>query len=194
MLVDPHWVMRSSLERSLMHAGASRVVAVESLTKALELVAQPFDLLITELSLGDGGGASLVRLARNVERPPAIVAMAARVRAGESMDVPEGVDTFVFKPFTSDQLMDAIRRAQSARLRRRGVAFEPKTGVRSRGAYRAAKDKMLFDMVENELRLNGGSIRATAMKLGVSRTTVRRLIERSAMSTASNVRRIDDAG
>lgn len=178
LLADPHWVIRASLERTLRHAGAIDVCVVADLTGALSVLDRPFDLIVTELCFEDGGADSLVRLARNAERPPAIVAMAVRARIGARIEVPEGVDTFLFKPFTSDQMLDAIARAQISR-RRRFVERTDNTEVVPKKRYHVAKDDMLMAMVDRELRNNGGSIRGTALALGISRTTVRRLIARS---------------
>lgn len=192
LLADPHWVMRASLERTLRHAGASDVWAVADLTSAITALERKPSLIVTELSFGDGSGDNLVRLARNALQPPAIVAMTVRCRAGDTLNIPAEVDAFVFKPFTSEQVLEAIVRAQVSQ-RRRASTWEAPTGVRRRG-YHAAKDDMLIEMVSRELNGNGGSIRATALKLGISRTTVRRLLERSGVRPDRTRAGVDEAG
>src|SRR4051812_43813858 len=77
LVVDDHHDTLSILSRLLTHEGYA-VATADSIAAALKLCQHPtppFDLLIADLSLGDGSGIDLLRAAKTCT-PPILLAIA----------------------------------------------------------------------------------------------------------------------
>src|SRR5687768_561451 len=114
LVVDDVGIVRQLAFRLLSEAGL-RVFAAASAGEAregLEMARGRIDLVLVDVVLGEVNGVDLVRLIRQKWSEPRIVYMSAHpaeVLVREGLDNP--TVRFLAKPFTRDELIDAIRLA-----------------------------------------------------------------------------------
>src|SRR5688572_1632703 len=125
LIADDEDSIRSLLEHFLRSSGHS-VVIVASAREACEAIAkQKFDLVITDVLMPDGDGLDLITELRKKQPQARIIAMSGGGRYLEGSDYLKlakglGAHTAMMKPFTFDQLQQAIK-----------VAFAGETESRS---------------------------------------------------------------
>lgn len=112
LLVEDHDAMRGLLMDDL-HEQGLHVTGVSSLSKALtELQQQAYDLVITDLNLGQGSGMDLLDLIqRDYPDVPVILITAFGTMDTAIEAMRRGVYDFLVKPFDVDYLIMVCRRA-----------------------------------------------------------------------------------
>ena len=126
LVVDDEAGLRDSLRRALTRKGHSvdDASAVDEAIRKLE--ASAFDLLLTDIRLGDKSGLEIVTFARQHRPEARIVVMTAFGSvnlAVEAMRV--GADDFLEKPFRMDAVISRLDRAlESVRLARQVERLE----------------------------------------------------------------------
>ena len=127
LVVDDVPTSAELVQRNLSKHGC-RVLVASGVGQALKALEQtPVDIVITDLRLGDGSGLDLVRHVR--ERLPGTEVMLVTGYAtieGAVDAVRQGASEYVVKPFTQEELVEAVRRAlHRLRLRRAATAGTP---------------------------------------------------------------------
>ena len=85
-----------------------RVLEAETIDRAVELLAEPVDVVLLDLHVGDRHGLELLPILR-AERPEAAVCLLSGTSEADPPDE-EGVDEFIRKPFELDVLTGTVRR------------------------------------------------------------------------------------
>ncbi len=143
LVVDDDPRLRDSLRRALVRL-EHEVVEAGSLEEALERLATPVDLLVTDIRLGTGSGLDLIAQARRDSLAVRIVAMTGFGSIGVAVDAMRlGADDFIEKPFRLDavsarltKVLTAVRlEGEVARLQRENECLrdELETGVEGAG-------------------------------------------------------------
>jgi DNA-binding NtrC family response regulator len=111
LIVDDEASLRDSLRRTLEREGHD-VETAEGLQAARARLRDPaFDLLLTDIRLGDGSGLDLVAEARAAQAPLRIVAMTAFGSVDLAVEaMRRGADDFIEKPFPPDVLRARLER------------------------------------------------------------------------------------
>ncbi|MEX2467157.1 MAG: PAS domain S-box protein [Gemmatimonadota bacterium] len=119
LLVEDDPSVRNVTER-VLERGGFKVHATDSAQQALELLesGQPIDLVLTDLSLPGESGHVVARRAREHEPELPVLVMSGQLEdtAGDGEALPDGT-TYLQKPFTRDQLLEAVRAALGRRTR-----------------------------------------------------------------------------
>lgn len=96
-------------EPRLQGATLAEAETVAEARAALEPGGEPFDVILLDVHLPDGNGLEIAREVAGRPDRPAVVALTAAAMAREqtaAMDA--GCDTFLAKPYTSGDLVQAI--------------------------------------------------------------------------------------
>ena len=114
LLVEDHEDTAESLARLLHHRGYVVTIA-KTLGQALEKCAEPFDVLLSDLSLPDGSGHELMRrLSSSRPDPPPAIALSGR---GSENDVQAslqaGFRSHLVKPVHFHNLVEEIERVRA---------------------------------------------------------------------------------
>ena len=114
LLVDDSQAMRSFVEAALEEAGDFDVETAATGFEALKLLpTQQFDLIVTDINMPDITGLELIRFARSHERygktPLLIISTEGGTRDVEKA-MALGATEYLVKPFTEEQLVEAVRR------------------------------------------------------------------------------------
>ncbi len=112
LIVDDDLLFRSSVARDLKARGFN-VFSVPSVEKALELLAeQHFDVLITDLRLMGRDGIELLEAVRESSPATRTILMSAFASARDHERATDlGAVRILSKPFSSDELVAAVRQA-----------------------------------------------------------------------------------
>ncbi len=120
LVVDDSPATREVLERNLRAEG-HEVRAAESVAAAIRALAEsPADLVITDMRMPGADGLDLVRHVREHFRATGIIMVTGFATVGGAVTaMREGVDDYLPKPFSDDELRGAVRTAlDRIRLRR----------------------------------------------------------------------------
>jgi DNA-binding NtrC family response regulator len=111
LIVDDEASVRDSLARTLEREGHEAVPAPDLRTGRRLLTEGAFDLLLTDIRLGDGSGLDLVTSARQASAALRIVAMTAFGSVELAVEaMRRGADDFIEKPFQPDVLRKRLER------------------------------------------------------------------------------------
>jgi DNA-binding NtrC family response regulator len=168
LIVDDEPSLRDSLQRTLEREGHETVLASDLRSARRTLSEGGFDLLLTDIRLGDGSGLDLVAEARAAGpklRIVAITAFGSVETAVEAMR--RGADDFLEKPFRPDVLRGRLERV-----------LEP-----ARLAVRVARLERENQVLREELETDGPDEPLVGSSAALAR--VRELIDRVAPSDAS---------
>jgi len=160
LVVDDEPAIVRGCERILDRAGyavESATTGREGLRRATE---ERFDLVMADLKLPDLDGMELVRMLR-IERPEvAIVIITGYSSVSSAAEaVRLGVSDYIQKPFTPDQITDAIRRALEAFEAR--PRLRPEEALADAALERAERDPIFGQhLVANVGRVVSDSLRA----------------------------------
>jgi DNA-binding NtrC family response regulator len=118
LIVDDEPSLRDSLQRTLEREGHETVLAGDLRSARRALGEGGFDLLLTDVRLGDGSGLDLVAEARVAAPRLRIVAITAFGSVDVAVDaMRRGADDFLEKPFAPDVLRRRLERVlEPARL------------------------------------------------------------------------------
>ena len=118
LLVDDHEIVRRGLRELLEVESDLKVVAeAGSLTEALELDVELFDVAVLDVRLPDGSGVDLCRLLRE-KRPDLACLMLTSFADNEALNasVLAGARGYVLKNVRGDDLVGAIRRVADGEM------------------------------------------------------------------------------
>jgi CheY-like chemotaxis protein len=113
LLVEDDADFRGALVRTLGQQGFDDVVEVASVEEALErLREQAFDVVLTDLRLGERDGIDLIQSVRQSHPAVRPILMSAYATARDvQVALQQGAVTVLCKPFTADELHAAIQQA-----------------------------------------------------------------------------------
>jgi CheY-like chemotaxis protein len=113
LLVEDDADFRGALVRTLDQQGFDQVVEVASVEEAVEeLKARQFDVVLTDLRLGERDGIDLIQIVRQSYPAARPILMSAYATARDvQVALQQGAVTVLCKPFTSDELRAAIQQA-----------------------------------------------------------------------------------
>ncbi len=168
LIVDDEASLRDSLTRTLERDGHETVAAGDLRSGRRELGSGAFDLLISDIRLGDGSGLDLIGEARRANPGLRIVALTAYGSVEVAVEaMRRGADDFLEKPFRPDVLRSRLQRAlEAARL-----------------AGRVARLEQENQLLREELSGEGGEMPLVGSSPALTR--LRELIGRVAPSDAS---------
>ncbi|WP_412508553.1 ATP-binding protein [Roseovarius sp. SYSU LYC5161] len=120
LVVEDHDTNRHLLETMLSKSGYSVTTAADGLTGLAMAVDTGFDLILTDINMPKLSGDGVARCLRHssVSGDACIIAVTAKATiatAREASITEGGIDAFLFKPFDSARLNDAIRDALDER-------------------------------------------------------------------------------
>jgi two-component system chemotaxis response regulator CheY len=106
--------MRTFVEAALEEDGEFEVSTASSGFEALKLLPRDeYDIVITDINMPDINGLELIKFARSHERYKTAPLLIISTE-GSSRDVEKamelGASEYLVKPFTPEQLLDAVRR------------------------------------------------------------------------------------
>jgi two-component system KDP operon response regulator KdpE len=160
LLVEDERELRATLQAALQVEGY-RVIASASLADARAVLAHALqqgglDIVLLDLGLPDGDGASLLAELRRTRGTPVIVISARPGEAQKVQLLDAGADDYLVKPFSLAELLARMRVA----LRHRGSAMRPATlhyaqaGVEvDLQAHRVRRDGAEVHLTPTEFRL-----------------------------------------
>ncbi|HSB79923.1 MAG TPA: sigma-54 dependent transcriptional regulator [Candidatus Methylomirabilis sp.] len=110
------------LRRNLESAGY-RVFTAPGVAEALAaLEAAPIDLVVTDYKMPTVSGLDLVRHIRENLRDTEVIMITGYASVGGAIEaIKAGAEEYLAKPFTEEELLDAVRRALEKRNRRRST-------------------------------------------------------------------------
>lgn len=122
LIVDDSPATREILQRNLV-ADGYLVHSAESVAAAVDVLArEPVDLVITDLRMPGADGMHLVRHVRDHFRSTAIIMVTGYATVGGAVSaMREGVEDYLPKPFSDEELRQAVRSALGKLRLRRGV-------------------------------------------------------------------------
>jgi DNA-binding NtrC family response regulator len=131
LIVDDEPSLRDSLQRTLEREGHETVLASDLRSARKALAEGGYDLLLTDIRLGDGSGLDLVAEARPAWPKMRIIAITAFGSVETAVDaMRRGADDFLEKPFRPDVLRSRLERAlEPARLLGRVARLERENQV-----------------------------------------------------------------
>src|SRR3954466_2389814 len=172
LVVDDEHSMRGFLEVLLSRAGHTVEVASDAASAIVKASAGEFDVVVTDLMLGRGGGSGLEVLSAVKKSDPETEVIVMTAYASDESDLSAmrmGAYDYVAKPFKkNDELVLLIEKA----LEKRGLA-ERETSL-------ARDNELLREQLSSKARFEGMVGRSPAMhsvfalveKVAASRTTV----------------------
>src|SRR3954467_2805769 len=172
LVVDDEHSMRVFLEVLLSRAGHAVEVASDAASAIVKASAGEFDVVVTDLMLGRGGGSGLEVLSAIYKSHPETEVIVMTAHASDESDLSAmrmGAYDYVAKPFKkNDELVLLIEKA----LEKRGLAQREKSLTRD--------NELLREQLSSKARFEGMVGRSPAMmsvyslveKVAASRTTV----------------------
>jgi DNA-binding response OmpR family regulator len=155
-MVEDEAPIRQGLSERLAAEGF-RVVEAETLAAALAALAGHPDLIVLDRRLPDGEGLEVLRAARKLARPPAVIVVSARGLAEDRVEgLEDGADDYVTKPFHLRELLARIRAVLTRAgppAARRGRHLEDGGLTLDLGARTAALGRRRLDLTRLEFDL-----------------------------------------
>ncbi len=108
LIAEDDQTIALGLEYSLKQEGFS-VTVCSDVAQALEALAQPYDLLLLDLSLPDGSGYEICKACRQKGDTPLIFLTACDDEVNVVMGLDMGADDYITKPFRIRELTSRIR-------------------------------------------------------------------------------------
>jgi two-component system response regulator PilR (NtrC family) len=113
LVVDDEVGLREMLRVLLSRAGYA-VTLVDGQTRAMELLrlSEPFDVVITDLSMPDGSGMGVLEEARRLDEATQVVMVTAYATTAQAVQaMREGAYDYIQKPFKNDELLAVVEKA-----------------------------------------------------------------------------------
>lgn len=172
LLVDDHPLVREGIAHLLVDGGMRVVGQASSLSEGTTLATSTdADVLVVDVSLGDGSGLDLVRAAR-VLRPQLGVVVLTMHSDDETLlaALDAGASSLVLKTSTSDEVLAMVRRA--------AAAPDSFTAVGLGDALRRRANRVVPKLTTRELEVlqrlaAGDSVAGMAKTLYMSESTVK---------------------
>jgi len=120
LVVDDDQVIRLMLEIVLESEGYQVIVAADGNEAIAALHNEKFDLVITDLQMGDPDGFAVLREAKELDPLiRRIVITGNQDKSSVIMAIKIGVEAYLLKPFSLDELLDTLgKRSEKLRLDR----------------------------------------------------------------------------
>lgn len=182
LIVEDNVPLRSAIAGLVRSWNA---VAIEAGTarEAMVGLTPPPDLVICDVGLPDGSGASVFEALRSLRPGPAKIAISGVATAEEAFHLGQlGVREYLAKPFTMEQLESAIQRVLSEAPDLDPLVRDSVGRVPMRELQRHVRDVM----VDEAMALSVGSRRRAARLLDVSRQAVQQIVRDPHRSPSSN--------
>ncbi|MGC4092939.1 MAG: response regulator [Polyangiaceae bacterium] len=159
-----------------IEAHFDEVLAVSTLQDGIaKLDSESFDLVVTDVALGEHSGLTLVRHAMSLVASPVIVAISGEATAAQAFALSElGVRGYLAKPFDLRELRGTI---QAVLSRPPEVALRASAQVGHRPIH-AVQDEVKLAMLRRALHEESGNISRAARRLGITRAGVQQMIDR----------------
>jgi DNA-binding NtrC family response regulator len=146
LLVDDDPSIHAGLVRLVRAMGLEAVSAATAAEALARLKAERFDLCVTDLQLADGDGRAVVREARTVRPPVAVVALTAHGTVGDAVEaLRAGAADVLGKPFHVSALEQSLARLLALEAPRASRG-RPTPGVAVIGDHPAMR--LVLDRVE----------------------------------------------
>lgn len=133
LAVDDSKTMRDMVTFTLRKAGFDVMEAIDG-QKALDaMTGSKFDLIITDINMPDINGLELIRFVRTNGHLATVALLVISTQSSErdrARSIQLGADDFLAKPFSPDQLLEAVGRCRAARKSRGEGAGEGREGER----------------------------------------------------------------
>jgi two-component system KDP operon response regulator KdpE len=150
LVVEDDREIRALLQSSLGAEGFSVQTAV-SVNEAEAMLRHSLpDLVLIDLGLPDGDGATLVRAIRRKHSLPVLVVSARHQEAVKIKLLDAGADDYVTKPFSMGELLARIR----VTLRHRGTTVQPSEKLHEHAGLR-------IDLEDRSVSVNGAPVHLT---------------------------------
>ena len=115
LVVDDDMAMREMIALALRKEGHDVTTADTSATGAEALSASPFDLVVTDIYLGDGTGLDLLELSRRVQPDARVILVTAHGTVETASSAQRlGVFDYLAKPFKVEVLVERVQAALRA--------------------------------------------------------------------------------
>ncbi|HMI89891.1 MAG TPA: sigma-54 dependent transcriptional regulator [Polyangiales bacterium] len=117
LVVDDESSLREMLQLLLKRNGYS-VETADGQRRAMELLRahEPFDVVVTDLSMPDGSGMGVLADARKVEESTQVIMITAYATTAQAVQaMREGAYDYIKKPFKNDELLAVIEKALEKR-------------------------------------------------------------------------------
>lgn len=113
LIVDDELEMLESLEKILSHKNEFNIIACSSSKEAINKIEKNgFDLIITDLKLGDLTGIDILKTAKKFHPNTLVIILSGYGTIESSVEaVKNGAFDFIEKPFSSGKLFETIERA-----------------------------------------------------------------------------------
>lgn len=116
LLVEDDEDMRESCRQAQEAAGHVVVEAGSAREAEPILLREEFDLVITDLRMPHGGGEEVLRLVKSISPETPVLVITAYPSVESAVEAFRGgVTDYLLKPFTGDQLVEAIERAMASK-------------------------------------------------------------------------------
>ncbi len=174
LVVDDEPLIHGVLRRILASI-AGEVVAVGSVEDALSALETGFDLVITDVMLGDRNGVEVALAAAGQRPPPPVIAISSFSDGDHVALTQAGIAAFVPKPFTKSDILEVVEGIQAPRnveLDQMVRRFVGDWGMPD--VLDAVRRSMVFEALR---RTQGNKSQAAAL-LGVSRQNLQNILSR----------------
>jgi len=179
MVVDDHRLVRQAVARAVEGEPDLEMVAeAATLSEAMALLARHRpDVLVVDVSLTDGNGIELVRVARQASAHTGIVVLTMHADDDtllRSLDA--GASALVLKTGSLDDVVDAVRRSAAspevfaaaglaAALRRREGGTTPRLTARESEVMVLLKEGLSLHQVAHQLYMSESSVKTHVAKI-----------------------------
>lgn len=172
ILVDDHPLVREGIARLLLDVGIRVIGQASSLAAGTRLASSTeADVLVVDVSLGDGSGLDLVREVRGL-RPQLGIVVLTMHSDDETLlaALDAGASSLVLKTSTSEEVVDMVRRA--------AAAPDSFSAVGLGDAMRRRSNRVVLKLTTRELEVlqrlaAGDSVAGMAKQLYMSESTVK---------------------
>ncbi len=172
ILVDDHPLVREGIARLLLDVGIRVIGQASSLAAGTRLaISTEADVLVVDVSLGDGSGLDLVREVRGL-RPQLGIVVLTMHSDDETLlaALDAGASSLVLKTSTSEEVVDMVRRA--------AAAPDSFSAVGLGDAMRRRSNRVVLKLTTRELEVlqrlaAGDSVAGMAKQLYMSESTVK---------------------
>jgi DNA-binding NtrC family response regulator len=169
LVIDDEPSLRDVLKLGLSRAGFE-VGEAATHAEAIARLAEPWDLVLTDLQLPDGDGLSILRHAKEVSPETAVVVLTAHGSADTAVAAMKlGAHDYLTKPFDLDELRIRVRQAiEGEKLRRENRELRAQVGARAGIQGLVGKSAAMRSVVARIRAVAGSS--STVLILGESGT------------------------
>lgn len=188
LVLEDEGPLRRGIATLVRRAWGAQVLEAGTTGEALVLLAHAPDLIIADVCLPDGSAQSFFEATVDHSPEPLKIAISGWASAEQAFALAQlGVRAFLSKPFTLQDLCDAVER-----VRREAPAVEPLVRASvGRVAMRELQRRVRSVMIDQALALSDGSCTRAARLLRVSRQALQQ-VERQRLRTTTQAGCVED--